>query len=50
MMWIDPAVRPDHSLGLVVLTDRAFDEWADEALRRWPAVSDAVIEELSGAS
>jgi CubicO group peptidase (beta-lactamase class C family) len=50
MMWLDPAARPDHSLGLVVLTDRSFDEWADEALRRWPAVSDAVIEEFSGAS
>lgn len=41
MMWIDPVVE----LGLVALTDRPFDEWADEALRRWPELSDAVLAE-----
>ena len=50
MLWLDPDVRPDHTLGLVTLTDRPFDEWAPEALRLWPAVSDAAIEEFSGAS
>lgn len=41
MMWIDPG---HHDLALVALTDRSFDEWADEALRLWPELSDAVIE------
>ncbi len=50
MMWLDPAVSPGHTLGLVTLTDRPFDEWASDALRLWPAVSDAAIEEFAGAS
>ena len=49
MMWLDPAVSPGHTLGLVTLTDRPFDEWSSEALRLWPAVSDAAIEEFAGA-
>ena len=36
MLWVDPAAR----LGLVVLTDRDFGDWAREA---WPALSDAVL-------
>ncbi|MCW2644980.1 MAG: CubicO group peptidase beta-lactamase class family [Pseudonocardiales bacterium] len=36
MFWIDPVAR----LGLVALTDRAFDTWAAEA---WPALADAVL-------
>lgn len=36
MLWVDPAAR----LGLVVLTDRAFDPWAAAA---WPRLSDAVL-------
>ena len=36
MFWIDP----DAHLGLVALTDQAFDEWAAQA---WPALSDAVL-------
>ena len=42
MMWVDPV----ESAGVVALTDRPFDEWSDEALRRWPELSDAVIAEI----
>ena len=42
MMWVDPLV----STGVVALTDRAFDDWSDEALRRWPELSDAVLAEV----
>lgn len=45
MMWVDPAI----DTGLVALTDRSFDEWRDEALVRWPALSDAVVAERVGA-
>lgn len=41
MMWVDPVVE----VGLVALTDRPFDEWADDALRCWPELSDAVLAE-----
>lgn len=46
MMWVDPEV----DLGLVALTDRPFGEWRDEALRRWPELSDAVLAEFAGAA
>ena len=36
MFWIDPA----FGMGLVVLTDRDFDQWAKDA---WPALADAVL-------
>lgn len=45
MMWADPAI----GTGLVALTDRRFDEWRDEALLRWPELSDAVVAERAGA-
>jgi CubicO group peptidase (beta-lactamase class C family) len=45
MAWIDPAV----GAGLVALTDRSFDDWAVDAMRCWPALSDAVVEELGPA-
>jgi CubicO group peptidase (beta-lactamase class C family) len=45
MMWIDPSTDP--VIGLVALTDRRFDEWSADALRLWPAISDAVIAEFS---
>jgi CubicO group peptidase (beta-lactamase class C family) len=41
-LWIDP----DADLALGVLTDREFGEWAKEA---WPRLSDAVVDELTGA-
>lgn len=45
MMWVDPLV----ATGLVALTDRPFDDWRDEALRRWPELSDAVLAESRAA-
>jgi CubicO group peptidase (beta-lactamase class C family) len=39
MMWVDPVARTS----VVALTDRMFDEWAPEALRAWPALSDAIV-------
>ncbi len=42
-MWVDPAV----GVACLALTDRPFDEWADEALQLWPAFSDAVLTEAS---
>ena len=39
-LWVDPAV----GVACLSLTDRPFDEWADEALR-WPRFSDAVLAE-----
>jgi CubicO group peptidase (beta-lactamase class C family) len=38
-VWVDP----EPGVGLAVLTDREFDEWAKDA---WPAFSDAVLAEL----
>ena len=43
MMWVDPAA----ATGTVALTDRAFDEWAIEAMRLWPEYSDALLAEAS---
>jgi CubicO group peptidase (beta-lactamase class C family) len=42
-MWVDPAV----GVACLALTDRAFDEWADAALRMWPEFSDAVLAEAT---
>lgn len=41
-LWIDPDAR----VACVALTDREFDEWAKEA---WPALSDAIVDELANA-
>lgn len=41
MMWTDP----NAGVGLVALTDRPFDEWRDDALVRWPELSDAALAE-----
>ena len=41
LLWVDPGVH----VACVALTDRPFDEWATEALRLWPAFSDAVLAE-----
>lgn len=40
MMWVDPTRR----CSLVALTDRPFDQWAADALRRWAELSDAVVD------
>ncbi len=45
-MWIDPETVPGRTVGVVALTDRAFDEWSADALRVWPELSDAVIGDL----
>lgn len=42
-MWVDPAV----GVACLALTDRAFDEWADQALSMWPEFSDAVLAEAT---
>jgi len=42
MAWVDPVAGG----ALVALTDRAYDDWASEALRCWPTLSDAVVAEL----
>ncbi len=39
-LWVDPA----RGLGLVVLTDRDFGDWAKPL---WPALSDAVLREFN---
>ena len=44
MAWVDPRA----GCGLVALTDRAFDAWSIEAMRAWPALSDAVLAEVAG--
>lgn len=44
MMWVDPLA----DIGVVALTDRPFDEWRDDALRRWPDFSDAALSEARG--
>lgn len=46
MFWIDP----ERDLALVALADRDFDEWAADALRVWPELSDAVIAEFATAA
>lgn len=43
VLWVDPGV----AAACVALTDRPFDEWADEAKRAWPALADAVIAEVT---
>jgi CubicO group peptidase (beta-lactamase class C family) len=42
-LWVDP----DHAIACVVLTDRAFGDWA---LTEWPGFSDRVRAHFSGAS
>lgn len=45
-LWVDER----RDLALLALTDRPFDEWAADALRLWPALSDAVIGEHPGGA
>jgi CubicO group peptidase (beta-lactamase class C family) len=39
MLWVDPRT----GCGVVALTDRDFDEWADRALAEWRELSDGVV-------
>ena len=41
-VWFDPDADDGAGLGLVVLTDRDFDQWAIDA---WPVLSAAVLED-----
>ncbi|MDO8390033.1 MAG: serine hydrolase domain-containing protein [Actinomycetota bacterium] len=41
LLWVDPGTQ----VACVALTDRSFDDWSTEALRRWPELSDAVLAE-----
>lgn len=41
LLWMDPGV----DVACIALTDRAFDQWSVEAMRRWPELSDAVLAE-----
>lgn len=45
MAWVDPVA----GCAVVALTDRSFDDWSIEAMRCWPAFSDAVIAEVTAA-
>lgn len=45
MLWVDPVARTS----LVALTDRRFDEWSADALRLWPALSDAVVADATAS-
>jgi CubicO group peptidase (beta-lactamase class C family) len=46
-LWVDRGPAGGRPVGCVTLTDRPFDEWAAEALRLWPQLSDAVIAEAT---
>jgi len=41
-------VDPGAQVSCIALTDRPFDDWSAEALRRWPQLSDAVLAEATG--
>jgi CubicO group peptidase (beta-lactamase class C family) len=45
-VWVDLGVARHTALACVALTDRPFDQWADQALVLWPQFSDAVIAEV----
>jgi hypothetical protein len=42
-------VDPVAMTSCVVLTDRPFDDWAAEALRRWSELADEVLAECASA-
>jgi CubicO group peptidase (beta-lactamase class C family) len=43
LIWVDAGAVDGRTVGCVALTDRPFGEWAIEALRLWPQLSDAVL-------
>lgn len=47
-LWVEPGAVHDRVISCIALTDRPFDDWAAEALVRWPALSDAVLAEACG--
>ena len=42
-LWVDPGATNHGAVACAALTDRPFDDWAAEALMRWPELSDAVL-------
>ncbi|MEO5898949.1 MAG: serine hydrolase domain-containing protein [Ilumatobacteraceae bacterium] len=44
VLWVDPGAE----VACVALTDRPFDEWADDARRLWPELADAILTEVGG--
>jgi hypothetical protein len=40
-------VDPRAAVAAVALTDRRFDDWADDAVRLWSAFSDAALAEAA---
>lgn len=47
-LWVDLGAAHGSGLACIALTDRTFDEWSSDALRLWPAFSDAVLAEHGG--
>lgn len=45
-MWMERG----EPAALIALTDRRFEDWSADALRLWPAFSDAVLADLRGAT
>jgi CubicO group peptidase (beta-lactamase class C family) len=43
LLWVDPGAVASSTVACVALTDRPFDEWSAEALRRWPELGDRVL-------
>lgn len=41
LLWMDPGAQ----IACVALTDRMFDEWSADALRLWPQLADAILDE-----
>lgn len=50
LIWVDAGAVRGRTVGCVALTDRSFDEWAIEALRLWPKLSEAVLAEAAQPS
>ena len=48
LLWVDTGAVHVRDVAFIALTDRMFDEWAAEALRLWPELSDALLDEVSG--
>lgn len=48
LLWVDPGEAFEGAVACIALTDRPFDEWAEQALQLWPVFSDAVLAEARG--